>query len=942
MADIDYTRLTEAILDGMSRVGGAPYQSTMGAAPTPQEKAEAEARRKNEAAIRKATYQLENFDFILKQNATAASKFEQLLKSGSIPLANLQKELEELDEAIEKITDQTEKQAKQEERDTKASKIRNGLMLDSTLNLTTSLAKTGATFAEDMAGLAKKTIMSLQSGGNSAQVFGSMFTGIIGALQKTVGSLGTAFGAVGQAVGNIFPKSMGKGVGVFAQGLGQAVGAAAGIIGGVLVSGLEILVTEIEKTINAYAAMNQAGAVFAGGMTEMRNTAHSAGLTLETLAKVVSQNSETIARAGLGVTEGTKRIAGALRIGGDTLRNELLSLGFSIEEQGTLVAETMRGMAGLAGPLKASDQEIAIETRKYAENLRLISAITGEDARKKMEQARQDMNNLRFQQILNKLNDKQRLQIETAMNALPSSARKMAIEIANTGTIFTPALAAIAKTTPELEALAKMAAEGAKSGSLNIDQVMDFMSKNRDAIDAGINKATDLAIAGYARPDSIAGEMSRILLETAKEVQKFTKDAIEKARGTIPEAAQAAEKDPMTGAIVSIQKSANDLKVVVETEITNLMSTFAKALKDNVETIASGIKALADAFRDKGIVEGLKELTKQVGNVLEKNGVSVGAKDIAGVAGGVVGAGAGTLLGAGVGSTVGKALAQKPVQTITRAGVKRILGGLLGGAGALLGGGIGSVLTGGLGYVLGDKVGEELYDLLSPFFADTEKRAAGGPVNRNTPYIVGEQGPELRVFEKDGAIVPNNMLMDLLNGTGAGLAGLMTNMQRGVGLQGMADLFEGLTQSLSMFVDKLTSALSNLQVTVVQPNVTAEKLIAASLAEDVAALGRFISKTDLQKIDMVGDIRDVMQQLTDSNIENSERIAGIISAQLQKTIAEPGAAARVQTDSLNTDLKSMIQNQNGLYELTVRQQYDILTVMSDMRNIQQQILNNSV
>jgi hypothetical protein len=37
-------------------------------------------------------------------------------------------------------------------------------------------------------------------------------------------------------------------------------------------------------------------------------------------------------------------------------------------------------------------------------------------------------------------------------------------------------------------------------------------------------------------------------------------------------------------------------------------------------------------------------------------------------------------------------------------------------------------------------------------------RALGGPVMGNTPYIVGERGPELFVPNSSGKIVPNNEL----------------------------------------------------------------------------------------------------------------------------------------------------------------------------------------
>ena len=40
------------------------------------------------------------------------------------------------------------------------------------------------------------------------------------------------------------------------------------------------------------------------------------------------------------------------------------------------------------------------------------------------------------------------------------------------------------------------------------------------------------------------------------------------------------------------------------------------------------------------------------------------------------------------------------------------------------------------------------------------KREKGGSVSQNTPYMVGEKGPELFVPSSAGSIVPNNALMD--------------------------------------------------------------------------------------------------------------------------------------------------------------------------------------
>lgn len=51
----------------------------------------------------------------------------------------------------------------------------------------------------------------------------------------------------------------------------------------------------------------------------------------------------------------------------------------------------------------------------------------------------------------------------------------------------------------------------------------------------------------------------------------------------------------------------------------------------------------------------------------------------------------------------------------------------------------------------GSGLGGRIYNALT-------KRAMGGPVSMNTPYIVGERGPELFVPNSSGSIVPNNKM----------------------------------------------------------------------------------------------------------------------------------------------------------------------------------------
>jgi len=56
------------------------------------------------------------------------------------------------------------------------------------------------------------------------------------------------------------------------------------------------------------------------------------------------------------------------------------------------------------------------------------------------------------------------------------------------------------------------------------------------------------------------------------------------------------------------------------------------------------------------------------------------------------------------------------------------------------------------------------------------KRAEGGPVTAGEPYLVGEQGPEIVVPNKNGYVLPNNILSGMLGSSASGNASYTVNV----------------------------------------------------------------------------------------------------------------------------------------------------------------------
>ena len=61
------------------------------------------------------------------------------------------------------------------------------------------------------------------------------------------------------------------------------------------------------------------------------------------------------------------------------------------------------------------------------------------------------------------------------------------------------------------------------------------------------------------------------------------------------------------------------------------------------------------------------------------------------------------------------------------------------------------------------KISKEQYQ---NFFNGISGRATGGPISANTPYLVGERGPELVVPRQAGTVIPAGPTAQMLGGSG--------------------------------------------------------------------------------------------------------------------------------------------------------------------------------
>ena len=220
--------------------------------------------------------------------------------------------------------------------------------------------------------------------GELAESSGKIMQGVGGML--TFATMFTPAGRIGKIIAAIvrFTGVAMQGLGIFAEETGKK---AAKVLG----DGAEMAGKELANTKKSFEEITSAGAMLAGGMTEMRKMSVESGLGMGMFSEAVKANQDNLIKMGIGMTDATKRFAGInknLRDPAQGLSDQLYNLGYSFKEQAELSAFTSAQLNASGRLRTMSDKEVAEETLKYGKNLKVLQDISGKDAKAAMEKAK--------------------------------------------------------------------------------------------------------------------------------------------------------------------------------------------------------------------------------------------------------------------------------------------------------------------------------------------------------------------------------------------------------------------------------------------------------------------------------------------------------------------------------------------------------------------------
>jgi hypothetical protein len=508
-----------------------------------------------------------------------------------------------------------------------------------------------------------------------------------------------------------------------------------------------------DDLFKGFQGLSKSGAAASDGMTGLQAGMRKLGLGVQDMdgyVKLISASSKDLALFKGSVFAGRKAFED-IGQGMQQYNYQLRAAGLTQEEinAGTMSYLKLQTQVGMAQNM--TTKQLADGAKKYLVEQDALTKLTGA-SRQEMEAAQEAARSeQRFRAKLEAMRasgDAKQIaaadELEKANKILSSQSKEagQGFRDLSTGMVTSEAAqkALIGTNGVALEQAAKIA-DGQANAIDGVQQVARAFGQNAKDLnmlgqtgtyeDISI-KFADAVQLGIFANKNLAEEYTKIQEDQKKQGVDGKKAADELLDANIKLAqaqqqAMLALQETTGQMMLSATKLSTEMAIVGEKMdevyegLVPLMQEFTKLMGQIVKDLLPlFITAIKGAL--KVINPLIKGDTKEAVAVSGELGVGTGLGTAAGaLAGAQMGAAAGTVLMPVIGTAIGG-----------------ILGGLIGG---------------GLGYGVGTMADKSAIE-----GRGTPGRAAGGPVKANSPYIVGEKGPELFVPTNAGNIVANNDL----------------------------------------------------------------------------------------------------------------------------------------------------------------------------------------
>lgn len=398
------------------------------------------------------------------------------------------------------------------------------------------------------------------------------------------------------------------------KGAGGAIASLAGSLTGVAGDVLTVFATQLVETYNNFKILTRSGVVLGGGITELAQLTKDSGLPIKAFTTGLTKARADLSAMGVGAGQATQRVSnvmGELVNGADRYTESLGALGYSTDEQVALVASQLANDRAAGVTRVKSTAELAKDTLELGKNMRILSDLTGQDAKQLMEKARaQSLETDLYKRAMKDGGPDavKRMQSQlTALQALPENVRAGVLEMISTGGEATTDIAtnlmmdANAELRPFIQGLVK----DMRDPSLSPAEAQKRVTQGLERVGKAALESSDSTV------DSMS-QAARLTKDGTLTSVKNYNDAliqlgVRMGEGATTATTAAADKlaDGVKGD--KLTKTAEEiarLGTVIQSDMQNTlrapMNELAGGIKQFTEIIASGTTAMRTYFTGGG------------------------------------------------------------------------------------------------------------------------------------------------------------------------------------------------------------------------------------------------------------------------------------------------------------------------------------------------------
>ena len=425
------------------------------------------------------------------------------------------------------------------------------------------------------------------------------------------------------------------------------------------------LVGVLDDNINSFRELASTGVDLGGSIFNLRRAAAESGLSMENFARVVGENSQTLALMGGSAGDGARRFR---NISGELQRNfgpQLSRLGFTMEETADATASYLEIQTRLGRSQRMSDSQLAAGSAAYAMQLDKLAKITGKRRDQIAEELESQMADQRIRALVSTLGEDQARALQNVTASIENADLREAITelVATGGVPLENELAqSIARMTPEIA----QASAALKEGNITEEEYFEVLRRNsgamREFLEAnGDAAATIVATGNNAYAAAFALQGLENIGEDYTRVQQEQIDAMENGDRALLDFGRVLTQ--MRNLIVGklLENGAFDLLEQTFSRFTTwLASEEGLAAIEKVMTdFNTWFNGLLADFQEKGIWETISErvggaISDMIGGLVTKIGIAIvglfaGRALISAVTGGITSALGGMFSGGGGG-----------------------------------------------------------------------------------------------------------------------------------------------------------------------------------------------------------------------------------------------------------------------------------------------------